>query len=694
MSAASRFGRLRRPAGNVLGLAGAGAAAATGVVYWQQHNRQLQLDAAYKNDPVLKTPKLSWVPPTREEMLGALRKSAMLPKKFEPTDDLAQARNVKVPQIGDADEGYDLLIIGGGATGAGTAVDAASRGMKVAMVERDDWSSGTSSKSTKLIHGGVRYLQKAIFELDYEQWKLVKEALHERKTFLEIAPYLSHPLPIMLPIYTYWQIPYFWSGCKLYDVLAGSQNMEGSYFMSRGKTLAQFPLLKDENLRGSLVYYDGQHNDSRMNIALVMTAVHQGAVAANHTEVVALHKNKQGRCSGARLRDNITGEEWDVKAKGIINATGPFSDGVRKLDDPSTQTIVAPSSGVHVTLPNYYSPQTMGMLDPATSDGRVIFFLPWQGNAIAGTTDSASPVTANPIPKEEEIQWILGEVRNYLSKDIEVRREDVLSAWSGIRPLVRDPDAKNTESLVRNHMINISPSGLLTIAGGKWTTYRAMAAETVDAAIKEYKLEVAAVYPCKTELLKLLGSHGWRKNLYVELIQQYGIETEVAKHLTDTYGDRAWNVCDMADKTGLRWPVHGTRIDPVYPYIDAEVKYACRREYAQTAVDVIARRTRLSFLNSQAALEALPKVIGIMTDELKWDKKRAMKEFEDAKEFLLSMGLHPELRQASFEDVKSGNIANRRSLGDDNRTAIKHDPSAGKKEERRTIPVERSGGGT
>ena len=304
------------------------------------------------------------------------------------------------------------------------------------------------------------------------RWKLVKEALHERKTFLEIAPYLSHPLPIMLPIYTYWQIPYFWSGCKLYDVLAGSQNMEGSYFMSRGKTLAQFPLLKDENLRGSLVYYDGQHNDSRMNIALVMTAVHQGAVAANHTEVVALHKSKEGRCAGARLRDNITGAEWDVKAKGIINATGPFSDGVRKLDDPSTQTIVAPSAGVHVTLPNYYSPQTMGMLDPATSDGRVIFFLPWQGNAIAGTTDSASPVEANPIPKEEEIQWILGEVRNYLSKDIEVRREDVLSAWSGIRPLVRDPDAKNTESLVRNHMINISPSGLLTIAGGKWTTYR------------------------------------------------------------------------------------------------------------------------------------------------------------------------------------------------------------------------------
>lgn len=280
----------------------------------------------------------------------------------------------------------------------------------------------------------------------------------------------------------------------------------------------------------------------------------------------------------------------DTRQQGIINATGPFSDGVRKLDEPTTQEIVSPSSGVHITLPNYYSPQNMGMLDPATSDGRVIFFLPWQGNAIAGTTDSASPVDANPIPKEEEIQWILGEVRNYLSKDIEVRREDVLSAWSGIRPLVRDPDAKNTESLVRNHMINVSDSGLLTIAGGKWTTYRAMAAETVDEAIKTYGLNTSVVFPCKTEKLKLLGSHGWRKNLYVELIQQYGLETEVARHLTDTYGDRAWNVCDMAESTGLRWPQHGKRIDPVYPYIEAEIRYATQREFAQTAVDVIARR--------------------------------------------------------------------------------------------------------
>lgn len=252
--------------------------------------------------------------------------------------------------------------------------------------------------------------------------------------------------------------------------------MESAYWMGRGKALEAFPMLKDEGLVGGVVYYDGQHNDSRMNMSLVMTAVQHGAVAANYTEVVALHKKPsaahggQPRICGARLKDRMTGDEWDVQCKGVINATGPFSDGLRKLDEPTVKEIVAPSSGVHITLPNYYGPKGMGLLDPATSDGRVIFFLPWQGNVIAGTTDSPTDVTQHPVPKEEEIQWILDEVRRYLSPDIKVRRGDVLSAWSGIRPLVRDPDAKDTQGLVRNHMINVSEGGLLTIAGGKWTT--------------------------------------------------------------------------------------------------------------------------------------------------------------------------------------------------------------------------------
>lgn len=234
--------------------------------------------------------------------------------------------------------------------------------------------------------------------------------------------------------------------------------------------------------------------------------------------------------------------------QGVINATGPFSDGIRKLDEPTTQEIVAPSSGVHITLPNYYGPKGLGLLDPATSDGRVIFFLPWQGNVIAGTTDSPAPVEQNPIPSEKEIQWILDEVRNYLSPDVKVRRGDVLSAWSGLRPLVKDPDAKDTQSLVRNHMINVSKAGLLTIAGGKWTTYRAMAEETIDRAIQEFELKPNG--PSQTDHIKLIGGHAWTKTMYIKLIQQFGLETDVAKHLAESYGDRAWMVASMEKPTG------------------------------------------------------------------------------------------------------------------------------------------------
>ncbi|WWD17998.1 hypothetical protein CI109_102445 [Kwoniella shandongensis] len=605
-----------------------------------------------------KRPGPLWSPPSRAQMLEHLRTSGTYIHRTleggpEPGPVLRKDEGEK-----EGEDVFDLLIVGGGATGAGTALDAASRGLKVACVERDDFASGTSSKSTKLVHGGVRYLQKAIFELDYEQWKLVKEALRERRIFLETAPHLSSMLPILLPIYTWWQLPYYYAGCKLYDFLAGKENMESAYWMGKGKALEAFPMLKSDGLVGGVVYYDGQHNDSRMNISLVMTAVQHGAIMANHVEVTALHKKPDPsrggelRISGATLKDRLTGEEWDVRCRGVINATGPFSDGLRKLDEPTTQEIVAPSAGVHITLPNYYGPKTMGLLDPATSDGRVIFFLPWQGNVIAGTTDSPTTVSQNPIPEEKEIQWILDEVRNYLSPDVKVRRGDVLSAWSGIRPLVRDPDAKNTQSLVRNHMINISKGGLLTIAGGKWTTYRAMAEETVEAAVKEFGLKPTG--RSQTDHIKLVGGHAWTNTMYIKLIQQFGLETEVAKHLAESYGDQAWAVAAMAKPTGYSWPLHGIRLSPLYPYIEAEARYACRREYAMNAVDFVARRTRLSFLNVQATLESLPRVIDIMAEELGWDKSRKEKEFVDAVEFLKSMGLPKQTKLTLKDMIRSG----------------------------------------
>ncbi|KAG2213392.1 hypothetical protein INT47_009065 [Mucor saturninus] len=562
-----------------------------------------------------------WLPPSREEMINKLKNN----------------------------EEYDLLIVGGGATGAGLSVDAATRGLKVAMVERDDFSSGTSSRSTKLVHGGVRYLQKAIMELDYEQYALVCEALHERKIFLDIAPHLSDELPIMLPVYKWWQIPYYWVGCKMYDIFAGREALESSYFLTRSKALEAFPMLKKDSLVGALVYYDGQHNDARMNVALAMTAACYGATVANHCEVTSLTKDKEGNVNGANMRDTISGDEWTVKAKGVINATGPFTDGLRKMDNPENLDIVAPSAGVHIILPNYYSPRNMGLLDPATSDGRVIFFLPWQGNTIAGTTDSPTEVTQSPMPKEDEINWILDEVSHYLSPDVKVRRSDVLAAWSGIRPLVRDPHAKNTESLVRNHMINVSENKLITIAGGKWTTYRAMAEETIDRAIEVFSLKPKT--KCNTEETMLIGSKGYTSTMFIRLVQEFGMDTEVAQHLARSYGNRAWEVASIDDATSASWPTYGKRISPNYPYIEAEVRYTVRQELACTAVDVLARRTRLAFLNAEAALQSLPKVIEIMAEELNWDADRQKQEYQQTTVFLATMGLakekvvHPESEQ-------------------------------------------------
>ncbi|KAI9338212.1 FAD dependent oxidoreductase-domain-containing protein [Obelidium mucronatum] len=552
----------------------------------------------------------------------------------------------------NSDFEFDILICGGGATGVGCALDAATRGLKVALVERDDFSSGTSSRSTKLVHGGVRYLEKAVKELDIEQYKLVVEALHERSVFLKIAPYLSYQLPIMLPVYSYWKMPYYYVGAKAYEFLAGKEGISRSYFLGKRKALEAFPMLKSDDLVGAMVYYDGAHNDSRMNVAIALTAVAHGAVLANHVEVIQLLKKPRTtllghkgfgdqEICGAVVRDTITGKSWTVKAKGVINATGPFSDGLRKLDTGvTTRDIVAPSAGVHIILPNYFSPRNMGLIDPQTSDGRVIFFLPWQGNTIAGTTDSPTTVEANPMPSEEDIAWILKEVENYLDPGIKVRRGDVLAAWSGIRPLVRDPAAKNTAALVRNHMINVSESGLLTIAGGKWTTYRSMAQETIDVAVEKFGLSGVVGGPCVTEKTRLVGTDGWSPNMFIKIIQSFGIETEVAQHLADSYGSNAWAVASMASMTGSRWPIHGKRLSPQYPYIEAEVRYAVRREYACTVVDVLARRTRLAMLNAQAAKETLPRVIEIMAAELSWSKERQAQEYTTALEFLSCMGLH------------------------------------------------------
>ncbi|KAF2872430.1 FAD dependent oxidoreductase-domain-containing protein [Massariosphaeria phaeospora] len=636
----------------------------------------------YGEGGVFRPPKFPAVKPRHEQIADLRRSAAAINRsgKSGVSKLFGGSGSAQSAAEQSEEDPYDLLVIGGGATGAGIALDAVTRGLKVALVERDDFSSGTSSKSTKLVHGGVRYLEKAVWNLDYSQYALVVEALRERRYFLDTAPHLSSWLPIMIPIPKWWQVPYFWGGTKFYDFLAGSENIESSYFLTKSKALDAFPMLKKEGLFGALVYYDGAHNDSRMNVSLAMTAALYGATVVNHLEVTGLEKNASGILNGARVKDCVTeldgkrAEDFTIKAKGIINATGPFTDSIRKLDDPSVEEIVAPSSGVHVILPGYYSPANMGLIDPSTSDGRVIFFLPWQGNTIAGTTDTATNVTKDPVAGEDEIDWILKEIRRYLQPEINVRRGDVLAAWSGIRPLVRDPKASKTEGLVRNHLVTSSPSGLLTCSGGKWTTYRQMAEETVDEAIKEFGLtpkplvnaprvsgtwvedEAPLDGTCQTHRVRLIGAHGYSKTLFINLIQHYGVENEIAKYLTTAYGDRAWTVVALSSPTEQRFPVRGKRISSLYPFIDGEVRYCVRHEYAQTAADVIARRMRLAFLNAQAALEALPVVIDLMAEELHWDSKRKEREWKDSVAFLGSMGLPKGKLTLTRKEVENGRV--------------------------------------
>ncbi|KAG5976406.1 hypothetical protein E4U58_004354 [Claviceps cyperi] len=646
---ASRLSSLRRPliAASVIGL---GSAA---TIYYNKSRKSLSHGKALV--PVQRDAQGKIKPPifpavkTRAEQLAALRHH----------------------DGSNPDAEYDLLIIGGGATGTGIALDAVTRGLKVALVERDDFSSGTSSKSTKLVHGGVRYLEKAVWNLDYSQLELVIEALRERKGFLYIAPHLSRSLPILLPLQNWFEAPYLWAGCKMYDLLAGSQGLESSYLLSRRKALEAFPLLNRHHLVGALVYYDGQHNDSRMNVSLALTAMLYGATLLNHVEVTALEKDANGKICGAKVKDVIAGHEtastssapFTVRAKGVINATGPFTDAVERMDDPQRKEIVAPSSGAHVMLPGALCPNGMGILDAATSDGRVVFVLPWEGVTVAGTTDNACPVEAEPVALQDDVDFILKEVSKLLEPESAVTRDDVLATWSGIRPLVRDLNAGNTESLVRSHLVTVSPSGLLTCAGGKWTTYRQMAQDAVDDAIQTFHLRPRAVAlpdisgynlaesltdgSCKTQSIPVLGSHGFSTGLPAQLIEMYPrLDNDIAYHLATNYGDRAWAVLSSSPESAT------CRLSPSFPFIEAELRHAVRSEAACTAADVISRRTRLAFLDVHAALGALPRVIDVLSEELGWTEARKKAEWTETVSFLRSMGLGDQDMGLSREDVE------------------------------------------
>jgi glycerol-3-phosphate dehydrogenase len=513
-------------------------------------------------------------------------------------------------------EDFDLLVIGGGATGSGVALEAASRGLKVALVERFDFSEGTSSRSTKLIHGGVRYLELAVKKLDRVQLNLVRDALHERATLLRIAPHLCRPLWLLTPLYRAWELPYYWFGLKLYDLLAGKGRLAMSRYLSARQTLEAFPEVRSGGLVGSVAYQDGQFDDARFNVSLALTAAEQGAVVLNQAEVTALLK-QGGKLRGAVVRERLSGRELEVKARVVINAAGPFGDSIRHLDDPDAPPILRVSSGVHIVLDGKYSPPQAGLLIPRTEDGRVIFVLPWLGHTLVGTTDDPAQPSDHPGVSEGEIAYILRQVEPYLGR---IGREEVRSAWSGLRPLVSRPEA-DTARLARDHLIQQSPSGLLTLTGGKWTTYRKMALDLVAYAARVHGLEPR---PSQTDRLPLVGAEGLDLYGGVLLLERdYGLDRATATHLHRSYGSRARRVLELSEG-------RPTPLLEGHPYLEAEVRYAVRHEMALTPMDFLARRTRLAFLDRQAAQRALPRVSELMARELGWSEETAKQRQEEA----------------------------------------------------------------
>ena len=510
---------------------------------------------------------------------------------------------------------FDLLVIGGGATGCGVALDAASRGLSVALVEKNDFAEGTSGRSTKLLHGGVRYLEMAVKHLDRSQYHLVQDALKERGILLRLAPHLCHRLPLVTPLYKWLMVPYIFAGLKIYDILAGSMGIGHSRLLSRSRSLERFPMLHAQGLKASVLYYDGQFNDARMAISIALAAAQHGATVANHVGVTGLIK-ENSRTSGVSVTDSITGESWPVYARVVVNATGPFTDNMRQMDDPEARPMLKASSGIHILLDKRFTPPDTGLLIPKTEDGRVLFVLPWEGHALVGTTDEPAEITEHPRPSREDVAYLLRHLNRYF--DIHVSESDIKAAWSGLRPLIFDPKASDTAKLTRDHVIEQSPSGLVTIAGGKWTTYRKMAQDTVDHVVQSFDLKQAG--QCSTDRIYLTGGANYDPEGAKKLTEGYGFDPFVAIHLNGAYGDRAVAVAEIAEAG------YSTRLAKDHPYLEAEVIYAARYELAQHAIDVLARRIPLALLDTAATAQAAERVVELMSQELKWDSDRSRKE--------------------------------------------------------------------
>jgi glycerol-3-phosphate dehydrogenase len=495
----------------------------------------------------------------------------------------------------EAEAPWDFLVVGGGATGVGVAVDAASRGYSVLLMEQSDFGKGTSSRSTKLVHGGVRYLQQGNIPL-------VLDALRERGRLRRNAPHLVRDLAFVVPNYSWWEAPFYGIGMKVYDAMAGKYGFGASHHLSKDETVQRLPTIETEGLRGGVIYHDGQFDDARLLIDLVQTAAGQGAVLLNYLRVEALEKDGEGYVKGVLAQDQESGEEISTSARVVVNATGVFTDDIRRMDDPAAPPMIRPSQGVHLVLPRDFLGGDSAIMVPHTDDGRVLFAIPWHEVVVVGTTDThVEAPSLEPLPFEEEIEFLLSHAARYLTKD--PSRSDVLSCFAGLRPLVGGGGDEDTASISRDHTLHISASGLLTTTGGKWTTYRKMAEDTVDHGVVLGGMEHRE---CITKDLNIHGFHSHPER-FGELAD-FGSDAPAVEAL-------------LRSTPELGKPLHAA----LRPRA-GEVIWAVREEMARTVDDVLARRTRSLVLNARAAVEAAPRVAQLMAGELgrspQWEEEQ------------------------------------------------------------------------
>ena len=498
-------------------------------------------------------------------------------------------REELLARVRTRDRPWDLIVIGGGATGVGIAIDAASRDYDTLLLEQSDFGKGTSSRSTKLIHGGVRYLQQGNIPL-------VMEALKERGILRSNAPHLVHDLPFVVPNYQWWEAPFYGLGMRVYDALAGKYGFGPSRNLTKEETIARLPTIETAGLRGGVIYHDGQFDDARLLIHMVLTAAGQGATLLNYVRVAGLEKSADGYVTGVTARDIETGEEFSAGARVVINATGVFADAIRRMDDPASRPVIQPSQGVHVVLARAFLPGDSAIMVPHTDDGRVLFAIPWHDRVLVGTTDT--PVhtpSLEPRALDEEIDFILEHAVRYLTRD--PTRADVLSVFAGLRPLVA-ANEESTAALSREHTVLVAPSGLVTIAGGKWTTYRKMAEDTVDHAATLGGLEPR---PCVTRQLNIHGFHTHADDFGA--LAHYGADAPAVQRLLH------------AD------PAHDVLLHPRLQTRTGEIVWAVREEMARTVDDVLARRTHALLLDARAAIDAAPRTARIMAEELGRDER-------------------------------------------------------------------------